>query len=402
MLLIIWQFYKDLFVEVEEYKKIRWLLGLGWFAGTLLVSELFHIPLLNFFVNIVFLLLMTLVYDGMIGSKILGTCIVAAISAVCDYLSYQIFKNHMDSDEAYLISYIFTVLLFWICERMGANIIKKIKGEYLNAKEINILLVFPICSMGILIALTYSEMNGIFINISTVGVLIICFMTFYIYHFLLKNILAESDRKVLEQQVKGYSRELKRVEESEIRIEGLRHDLRHHLIEIRDMAISGKNKEIISYVNEIEKDIPPVAKYSRSGRYEIDSLVNFLLEEAEEKLGSINVKIAIPDNLDVNIYQLNIILGNLLENAIQAASESKEKQLTLTMDANQGLLFVEVINSYEGDLLFRNGKYISTKKDKNKHGIGLQNVKRIVQEKNGELQINTENGLFSVKIMMYI
>jgi sensor histidine kinase regulating citrate/malate metabolism len=110
----------------------------------------------------------------------------------------------------------------------------------------------------------------------------------------------------------------------------------------------------------------------------------------------------LPHDFNIESYQLNIIIGNLLENAIEAAGRSEEKRLSLYVSTQRGMLFINLSNSYNGTLRKNKGRFLSVKPDKRAHGLGLQNVKRMVREMNGEMLIEHDENDFSVKIMLYI
>ena len=79
-----------------------------------------------------------------------------------------------------------------------------------------------------------------------------------------------------------------------------------------------------------------------------------------------------------------------------------EKSLSLYVSMQRGLLFINLSNSYDGTLIENKGRFLSTKPDKRAHGLGLQNVKRMVREMNGEMLIEHDENNFCVKIMLYI
>jgi len=402
ILSIDWLYYRDFFVEKKDQKILKILFGIIRIIATFTVSEFFHIPFLTFTVNIGCLFLMTITYEASIPQRIFGCCAVGILGAICDFLSFLIFFGHSDSESAHHAGYVFNIILFWISERIIANVLKKNKNGLLGAGKTGLMMVVPISTMIVLYTLTYSGLRGDYVLIIVLALLVICLMTFYIYHFMLENIRDDMESKILRQQVEGYQREMKRLEESELRIEGLRHDLRHHLIEIKEKAQKGETEALLAYLSEMEKDIPQAAKYSKSGKYEIDSLVNYMLGEAESQLKNVDVSIKIPEDIDINIYKLNVVLGIILENAIRGAINSERKELRLLMDVRHGALYIEVSNSYSGEVNEINGNLISTKESKERHGLGIRNVRRIVQDQQGEMVIKSDNNTFDVKILMYL
>ena len=134
---------------------------------------------------------------------------------------------------------------------------------------------------------------------------------------------------------------------------------------------------------------------------EVDSLMNYMLNRAKTVLNHVNYEINIPKELAIRSFDLNVIVGNLLENAIESAEQSKERWLELFLNYERGMLFIRVRNSYDNAIKRKGEIYITTKKEKRIHGIGLQNVKNVVDTYKGDMQISDKDNIFDVKIILY-
>jgi sensor histidine kinase regulating citrate/malate metabolism len=138
----------------------------------------------------------------------------------------------------------------------------------------------------------------------------------------------------------------------------------------------------------------------------MDSILNFMLQKAKEKGFIVNAKVQMPHSIS-HSFDINVILGNLLENAIEAGEQTEEKILNVQIRMKQGVLHIEVENSYLGpQSLNMNNKcgrknYLTTKLDKTKHGIGLGSVRRIVAENNGSIEVIPGEKFFKTKIILY-
>ena len=101
-------------------------------------------------------------------------------------------------------------------------------------------------------------------------------------------------------------------------------------------------------------------------------------------------------------------MGNLLENAIEAAERTENKYLNVSITLQKGILRIRIDNSFVTESTSykeeRDGSRIlqTTKKRKELHGIGLKNVKKIVESYNGNMEIHMENDIFSVNIILYM
>lgn len=373
-----------------------------WYTGVFICSEFMQIPLLNFVINTLLVFLISMCYEGALLYKLLVTLLITVLSAACDYAAYSLLVLQLGISDSYYISYIFTILLFWLIVR-GVGLFTQSKRPYQpNQNEIPLLFVIPVLGLIILYCVTAGGIDGVYLPIAGLGILGICVMAFYIQHVVLENMSERWRREALEKQVGIYQHELSIINESQRRLEGIRHDLRHHLIELKGLAEDRKQEELLAYIREMSADFSDRETAVHSGNYEIDSLVNYLLYNAREKLDCVDVKVSIPENMKVDYYKLNIILGNLLENAIEAAVMSDEKLLKLVMTAERGMLFISVENSYKGTIVTGAGKIESSKRDGKRHGLGIGNVQRIVEEQNGEMKILAEKGRFMVHVAVYL
>ena len=98
-----------------------------------------------------------------------------------------------------------------------------------------------------------------------------------------------------------------------------------------------------------------------------------------------------------------MILGNLLDNAILAAKQTWEKYLRVRIHYKAGMLLIQIENSYTGHLKKEGNRYRSTKEDDTApHGMGIENVKSVVEKYNGDLEIKDENQIFRVKVILYV
>lgn len=101
-------------------------------------------------------------------------------------------------------------------------------------------------------------------------------------------------------------------------------------------------------------------------------------------------------------FDLNVVIGNLLDNAILAASQTQEKWLSVVLNYEKGILFIQVQNSYQTVKKDMDGNYLTTKQETQNHGIGLKNVRRIVNQNHGTMQITDSDHIFDVKVMLYV
>lgn len=205
----------------------------------------------------------------------------------------------------------------------------------------------------------------------------------------------------VQRQLEGYSNQLAVLKGTEEKVRGLQHDLKHHLNELMLLAERDEASEIKNYIRHMDSFMTNEGEHAASGNTDIDSLLNLMLEAAKRELRDVTCKVCIPDVLDIEPFDMNVILGNLIDNAVLAAKQTQEQSLHIKISYRMGMLLIAVENSYAGSLKKEGERYLSTKEDSAGHGRGIENVKRIVEKYDGHMQINHENNRFRVKIFLY-
>lgn len=261
----------------------------------------------------------------------------------------------------------------------------------------------PVISIVILFILLMNDLHNQIILVSvSAGILLINMLIFYLYNALMDIYIKLEENVLFERKLESYANQLDVLMQSEEKISALRHDMKHHLNELLIMAKRNEDHhEITAYIQNMQMFMENKGEYSNSGNKEVDSILNYMLNKAQEVLEEVEYKINIPKEMEVRLFDLNVILGNLLENAIQAASHSSEKKLFLLMKFEKGMLFINVRNTYEGGLIKKGKDYLTTKEKAEQHGIGLKNVERVIKSYHGNIEISDLDHIFDVKIMLY-
>ena len=132
--------------------------------------------------------------------------------------------------------------------------------------------------------------------------------------------------------------------------------------------------------------------------------INFCykLRNAEELGIQATVDVAVPEILNIEIVDIVTIIGNLLDNAIQAMLKTKqERSLFLKVFFTKGRLIIAVRNTFDGKVNYQNGKIITSKKELN-HGHGLNNIENALKRYNGSMRLDHDAMIFSVHAMLYV
>ena len=400
---IIKKFMSVFFPALEENKKRENFFYFLFYFVTAGIYFAFHFPPANIAVNILMLYVITQLYEGEQKKKILVTILIYGINMICDILSVYSFSNYVIGEKHSAIVAYVTVLLISICEFIIERFFVKNREKGFTPPYWNVLILIPVISIVILFILLMNDLHNQIILVSvSAGILLINMLIFYLYNALMDIYIKLEENVLFERKLESYANQLDVLMQSEEKISALRHDMKHHLNELLIMAKRNEDHhEITAYIQNMQMFMENKSEYSNSGNKEVDSILNYMLNKAQEVLEEVEYKINIPKEMEVRLFDLNVILGNLLENAIQAASHSSEKKLFLLMKFEKGMLFINVRNTYEGGLIKKGKDYLTTKEKAAQHGIGLKNVERVIHSYHGNIAISDTDNIFDVKIMLY-
>ena len=388
--------------DVKQDRKKEFLCASAFFCVNTLSYLLFHAAWLNILCNLLGIGSMVYLHTKSIKINLFITSGIYFINMACDTITV-LFVDYNDGQKASQIYNVITVLLILICELLSEKVISYRKN--MDTVENLPLVLVPMSSMAVYLFLIYERKKpDCELVIISLGLLFINFIVFYLYRMLLKAFSQKYENELL---VQIYSNQLNTMLESEARVKNLRHDIKHHLNGLKLLAVKNDLHAIQKYLDDMEKYIENPDEIVASGNIEIDSVLNFMLQMAKRELRSVDIKVQMPEAL-VHSFDINIILGNLLENAIEAAKQTEEKYLGVTIILKKGILKIEIENSFNGSLLFQKDEkykmftFGTTKKNTGKHGIGLNSVRKIVQKYTGIMDASSRNNRFCIKLILYI
>lgn len=211
---------------------------------------------------------------------------------------------------------------------------------------------------------------------------------------------AEEEQRILAMQVNEATRELSGLRQSQSKAAIYRHDLRHHLRYLESCLRKENTDEALTYIRDIDHSIDE----SQYIRYCENETVNLILSSyavSSEKSGihfSAKADISEKDFQNVSSVDLCVILGNIIENAIQACNKvNGEKYISIETRRQNNRIFWRICNPYSGEVRF-DGKLPST--DAIGHGIGLKSVAMIVEKLQGLYEFSAVNNIFTVMLMI--
>lgn len=212
-------------------------------------------------------------------------------------------------------------------------------------------------------------------------------------------------KKGFEYRTEQFRSELMEHSYGEIRniymdMRGWRHDYHNHMQVMKARLDMGDMEGLGKYLEELEQELDRVDTLVKSGNLMADAILNSKLTLARRHGISINCKAKLPERLPVEDVDLCVILGNLLDNAIEACGQVEEggRFLRIYMTVNKTQFYLSVQNSAKEDPDFDQRNYISRKRGN--HGLGMKRVKAAVDKYQGYLKLANEPGIFAAEATM--
>lgn len=205
----------------------------------------------------------------------------------------------------------------------------------------------------------------------------------------------------MEEQVRMYQNQLELMQISQEKVRSLRHDIRHHLQVLYGMTEKGQQEKALHFLEEMQASLENPRQHILSGNDEVDTILNYNWDKAEQLGVKMDCKVRISKGLSIPMYDGSVLLGNLLENAIEAAARTEDGYVSLRLLGEKNMLALQIKNSYDGVLKRKGGQLVSTKGEKG-HGIGLRNVRELVERRQGSFQLDYDEKEFRAEAVIYV
>lgn len=409
---ILYRFMKIFFDCNETDRKIELASYLLYYftMGYLFIE--FNNPAVNVIANLIMFFLITFNYESTLRGKLIATVSIYMILMTIEsvvVLAMQYFDINIVSQDSdlELIAGLISIKILTYNAMLFLSNFKLVRSD-VKVSYLHWISIFVIPSGTLVLALIMimkvnndNNDNLTEIIISIVILLIINVFVFYLYDVLIKSYEEKMEKALLQQQNSAYLKQLEIISQSQENLREFRHNIKNHVISLKTLIENKDNMAAVEYLDNVFNSISFSEEYSKSGNFEIDSIINYKLNKANLCGIKTDFSINVPEKLNIRPFDLSVILGNLLDNAIEAAERCREKTIKLSMDFDRNVLFVSVSNSYDGTLNYDNGKLITTKDDKENHGLGLSSVQRSLEKYNGAMELRHSKNKFFVDVLIY-
>lgn len=181
---------------------------------------------------------------------------------------------------------------------------------------------------------------------------------------------------------------------------GWRHDYHNHIQAM--LALTDKPQQLRAYLLKLNSDLTTVDTVIKTGNVMVDAILNSKLSLIQSHQINLHAKAVVPSDLKISEIDLCIVIGNLLDNAMEAClkqEQESERFVRVYIGILKKQLYISVQNS-SGQQIKKSGKtYISTKNSES-HGFGLKRIDRIVAKYDGYINRQNEEGIFATEVLL--
>ncbi len=237
--------------------------------------------------------------------------------------------------------------------------------------------------------------------VSVIALIVSNVLLFYLFESQIKEAENRSKAMLLQQQIQNKSDYYQELAEKQRLSNKTMHDLKNQLFALEEL-MKNNPPAGTEELKKITDSLLSVSAMTVTGIDSIDALITAKMQKMKEKNIRFTHRICIPKELSLKPLDFCVVLGNLLDNSIEANEKMPENNrfVSFVVAQKQGYLSVQISNATNEKIKVRNNEIFTTKRNKEIHGFGLQSVKEIAEKYDGTVSFEQEDGAFSVIVML--
>ena len=210
----------------------------------------------------------------------------------------------------------------------------------------------------------------------------------------------------MEYQNRLLKKQVQEVQNIYMTMRGWRHDYHNHLQSMKAYLEMGQYGELENYLGLLEADLDHVDQLIESGNVNLDAILNSKISLALKNGIQVSYKAKCPDNLSISDIDLCALIGNLIDNAVEACEEAATRSVSpeekpfirIYIGVLRQQLYLSVTNTTGEKVRKLDYEYITTKRGN--HGHGLRRINLVVEKYQGYVNRQNEPGVFVTEVML--
>ena len=234
------------------------------------------------------------------------------------------------------------------------------------------------------------------------GVAILAAIVCILLFFLRKYMTMLVDKRISAYQNDLMIKHCAEVQNMYSQMRGWRHDYHNHIQAMKAFLTLGQEAEHSAYLSKLDTDLTSVDMMIKTGNVMVDAILNSKISLVASKKIDINVKAAVPEELRISEIDLCVIIGNLIDNALEACMKLQDETkrfIRVYIGRHKKMIYISVTNAATDDIKKMGKAYLSTKASLS-HGFGLMRIDRITEKYGGFVNRQHEEGAFATEITL--
>lgn len=237
------------------------------------------------------------------------------------------------------------------------------------------------------------------IHMLIIIIIAIVFIIYLLYKFFMPTLV---DKRISIYQNELLENHISEIDDLYHKIRGWRHDYHNHIQIMIAYLELGKTKEMMKYLRDLDKDLSTIDQVIKTGNIMVDSILNTKISIAEKNNIRVDADAVVSDRISISDIDLCVIIGNLLDNAIEACmtvEDEEERFIRIYIAEKMDQFYIYVSNSYEGELNKKGSRYFTTKGERER-GYGIIRIDGIVEKNQGMINRQSEKDIFATEIIL--
>ncbi len=346
---------------------------------------------------VIYCLIFSLLYECRFFTALFNTILLLAVMVACEWcvifvtssLLNKDFYAYQESIPLQMFDITLSKLAYYFICLILIRIFSKKKVNTQNKTGFWELMIMPVASVFALFVFRYisletllSNTANILCSVASLFLLISNIVVFFIYEHSINNASELYELKAVKQKQEIEKQYLDILEQNNKDLKVFTHDIKNHLEQISNLT---NNTEIKEYISKLYGTVNQYSNIAISGNKTLDVIISKYNTLCANKSISISINVKTANLTDIDDTDLSAILNNALDNAVEAAQQSKNKIISVDIYTKELFEIIKIQNSCDFVPISENRKLLTSKKDKYLHGFGIESITRTIKKYDGML-----------------
>lgn len=369
--------------------------------------------ILNFItLFVLYCLIFSLLYECRFFTALFNTILLLAVMVACEWcviFTTSLFLNknfyaYQESIPLQMFDITLSKLAYYFICLIFIRVFSKNKINTQNKSVFWQMMIMPITSLFAMFVFRYISLNTlisdtakVLCSVVSVFLLISNIIVFFVYDYAIKNSAELYELKAMNQKQEIEKQYLDILEQNNKDLKVFTHDIKNHLEQISNLT---DDKELKGYISKLYGTVNQYSNIAISGNKTLDVIISKYNTLCANKNISVSVNVKTANLTDIEDMDLSAILNNAFDNAVEAAQQSSGKVISVDIYTKKLFEIIKIQNSCDFAPITENKRLLTSKKEKDLHGFGIESITRAIKKYDGILDWNydEESKIFELTI----